>query len=162
MKKDVMQAIAETGILPVINITDIDTAKPLAKAILDGGLSALEITLRSEVSLQAIREITSAYPDLKILAGTILTVENAQAALDAGAEGLVMPGYDDEIVDFAISKSIPIVPGCITAADIQTAMGNREVALAEMKKRAEEYKAGNTQVTAAPAAPKAKAGGFNF
>ena len=119
MKKDVMQAVAETGILPVINITDIETAKPLAKAILDGGLYALEITLRSEVSLQAIREITAAYPDLQILAGTILTVENAQAAIDAGASGLVMPGYDDEIVDFALSKNIPIVPGCITAADIQ-------------------------------------------
>ncbi|MBQ8441395.1 MAG: bifunctional 4-hydroxy-2-oxoglutarate aldolase/2-dehydro-3-deoxy-phosphogluconate aldolase [Clostridia bacterium] len=119
MKKDVMQAIADTGILPVINITDITTALPLAKAILDGGLKALEVTLRSEVSLQAISEIVKNYPDLHILAGTVLTVEQAQAALDAGASGLVMPGYDDEIVNFAIEKEIPIVPGCVTAADIQ-------------------------------------------
>ena len=82
MKKDVMQAIADTGILPVINITDITTALPLAKAILDGGLKALEVTLRSEVSLQAISKIVKNYPDLHILAGTVLTVEQAQAALD--------------------------------------------------------------------------------
>ena len=119
MKKDVMQAVAETGILPVINITEIETAEPLAKAILDGGIKALEITLRSEVSLQAISQITKTYPDLHILAGTVLTVEQAQAALDAGASGLVMPGYDEEIVDFAIQNNVPIVPGCITAADIQ-------------------------------------------
>ena len=58
MKKDVMQAVADTGILPVINITDITDAAPLAAAILGGGLKALEITLRSEVSLLAIKEIT--------------------------------------------------------------------------------------------------------
>ena len=85
MKKDVMQSIADTGILPVINITDITTALPLAKAILDGGLKTLEISLRSEVSLQAISEIVKSYPDLQILAGTIPTVEQAQAALDGGA-----------------------------------------------------------------------------
>ena len=119
MKKDVMQAVANTGILPVINVTDLADAKPLARAILDGGIKVLEITLRSEASLQAISEITSTYPDLQILAGTILTVEQAQAARNAGASGIVMPGYDDEIVDFAIENNIPIVPGCITAADIQ-------------------------------------------
>ena len=85
MKKDVMQAIADTGILPVINITDITTALPLAKAILDGGLNALEITLRSEVSLQAISEIVKNYPDLHILAGTVLTVEQAQEQIEFAA-----------------------------------------------------------------------------
>ncbi len=119
MKKDVMQAIADTGILPVINITDIATAEPLAAAILRGGIKALEITLRSSVSLEAIKLISKTCPELHLLAGTILTVEQAQAALDAGAEALVLPGYDDEIVDFALERNVPIVPGCITAADIQ-------------------------------------------
>lgn len=119
MKKDVMQCIADTGILPVINITDLESALPLAGAILDGGIRALEVTLRSEVSLQAIALIAKTYPELKLLAGTVLTVEQAQSALDAGVSGLVMPGYDDEIVDFALSRGVPVVPGCITAADIQ-------------------------------------------
>lgn len=122
MKKEVMQLVADTGILPVINITDLSTALPLAQAILDGGLKVLEVTLRSDVSLKAISEITKAYPELKIVAGTVLTVEQAQAALDAGAVGIVMPGYDDEIVDFAIEKGVPVVPGCVTAADIQKGM----------------------------------------
>ena len=119
MKKDVMQAVADTGILPVINITDINDAEPLARAILGGGIKALEITLRSEVSLEAIKTISKTYPELSLLAGTILTVDQAKAAIDAGASGLVMPGYDDEIVDFAIERGVPIVPGCVTAADIQ-------------------------------------------
>ncbi len=119
MKKDVMQAVADTGILPVINVTDIEDALPLAKAILDGGIKALEITLRSEVSLLAIKKIAEAYPELSILAGTVLTVEQARSALEAGASGLVMPGYDEEIVDFAIEKGVPIVPGCVSAVDIQ-------------------------------------------
>ena len=119
MKKDVMQAVADTGILPVINITDINDAKPLARAIIEGGIKALEITLRSEVSLLAIKEIKEAYPELHILAGTVLSTEQAQSALEAGASGLVMPGYDEEIVDFAIEKGVPIVPGCVSAVDIQ-------------------------------------------
>ena len=85
MKKDVVQAIADMGILPVINITDITTALPLAKAIPDGGLKALEVTLRSEVSLQAISEIVKNYPDLHILAGTVLTVEQAQEQIEFAA-----------------------------------------------------------------------------
>ena len=61
MKKDVMQAVADTGILPVINITDINDAEPLARAILGGGVKALEITLRSEVSLEAIRKLIPSF-----------------------------------------------------------------------------------------------------
>ena len=81
MKKDVMQAVADTGILPVINITDINDAKPLARAIIEGGIKALEITLRSEVSLLAIKEIKEAYPELHILAGTVLSTTESQVSL---------------------------------------------------------------------------------
>ena len=119
MKKDVMKAIADTGILPVINITDIETATELARSVSNGGIKALEITLRSEVSLEAIALIVKTNPKLSLLAGTVLTVSQAQAALDAGADALVMPGYDEELVDFAIERGVPIIPGCVTAADIQ-------------------------------------------
>ena len=122
MKNKAINAIGETGILPVINVTDIETALPLARAILDGGIKALEITLRSEVSLDAIRLISREYPELCLLAGTILSVDTARAALDAGACGLVMPGYDDDIIDFANECGVPVVPGCVTAADIQRGM----------------------------------------
>ena len=116
---NVLEVVEKTGILPVINITDIDTAIPLAKAILKGGIEAIEITLRSDVSIAAIKAIKQSVPEMKMMAGTILTVEQAKTALEAGVEGLVMPGYDEEIIDFAIENNVPIVPGCITAADIQ-------------------------------------------
>lgn len=116
---DVMQLIENIGILPVINVTDISTARPLANALVKGGIPVVEITLRSDVSLQAIREIIDEQPECKVLAGTILTIDDAKAAIAAGASGLVMPGYDEEIVDFAIKNGVPIVPGCVTAADIQ-------------------------------------------
>jgi len=116
---DVMKLIESIGILPVINITDIEKAVPLANALVKGGIPVVEVTLRSEVSLQAIKRIVTEVPECKVLAGTILTVEQAQLALDAGVSGLVMPGYDEEIVDFALGKNVPIVPGCVTAADIQ-------------------------------------------
>ncbi len=116
---NVMELISSIGILPVINITDITTARPLATALVRGGVPVIEVTLRNEESLNAIREILDEQPDMKVLAGTILSIEQAQSALDAGASGLVMPGYDDEIIDFAISKGVPIVPGCTDSADIQ-------------------------------------------
>ncbi len=116
---DIMKTVENIGILPVINVTDISTAAPLANALVKGGIPVVEITLRSEVSLNAIKEILKAEPEMQVFAGTILTVEQAKSAIDAGATGLVMPGYDDEIVDFAMSVGVPIVPGCITAADIQ-------------------------------------------
>ena len=116
---NVLETVKSTGILPVINITDITTAEPFAKAVLKGGIKAVEITLRSDVSLEAIRTIKSSCPEMQVLAGTVLSVEQAKSALEAGASGIVMPGYDDEIVDYAIENGIPVVPGCITAADIQ-------------------------------------------
>lgn len=115
----VMEIIENTGILPVINITDMDTALPLAQTLIESGIPVIEITLRNERSLEALKLIRSEYPEMGILAGTVLSVETAKEAIECGADGIVMPGYDDEIVDFAISNNIPIVPGCVTAADIQ-------------------------------------------
>lgn len=116
---NVMELIENVGVLPVINITDISTAVPLANALVKGGIPVVEVTLRSEVSLNAIKTIVKEVPECKVLAGTILTVEQAKSAIDAGVSGLVMPGYDEEIVDFAMKNNMPIVPGCVTAADIQ-------------------------------------------
>lgn len=116
---DIMKAIADIGIVPVINVTELETARPLAGALRKGGIPILEITLRNELALQAIREVIDEYPDMHVLAGTILSVEQAGAALDAGAAGLVMPCYDEEIIAFAQARGVPVVPSCTTATDIQ-------------------------------------------
>lgn len=115
----VFEIIENTGVLPVINITDINTAIPLTKALIEGGIPVIEVTLRNERSLEAIRIIRNEYSQMGILAGTILSVEQARQAIKAGADGLVMPGVDYEIIDYAMENGIPIVPGCVTAADIQ-------------------------------------------
>ena len=116
---NVLEMIENTGILPVINITDIDIAIPLAQTFTDCGIQAMEITLRNEKSLDALRLIKNEYPKMGILAGTVLSVEQAEQAINSGTDGIVMPGYDDEIIDYAIKNNIPVVPGCVTAADIQ-------------------------------------------
>lgn len=116
---DCEKKIADTGILPVINIPELTLAKPLARAISDGGISAMEVTLRSECSLAAISEIKSEFPDFAVGAGTVLSIETAKAALAAGTDFIVTPGYDDEIVDFCIEQGVPIYPGCSTPSEIQ-------------------------------------------
>lgn len=110
----------ETGILPVINIPTIDKALPLAKALMDGGLYALEVTLRSACSLEAIKLIKETYPDMTVGAGTVLDSETVDKALEAGADFIVSPGYDAELVDYCVGKNVLITPGCVTASDIQS------------------------------------------
>lgn len=112
----------KTGILPVINIPEIGAALPLAKALLDGGIEAMEVTLRSDCSLEAIRLIKEQYPHMTIGAGTVLTIQNVNDALAAGADFIVSPGYDEELVDYCIGQGILITPGCTTASEIQSGL----------------------------------------
>lgn len=112
---------AKHRILPVINIPQMEVALPLAKALLDGGLDVLEVTLRSECSLEAIRLIKDTYPQMQVGAGTVLDIETVDKAIEAGADFIVSPGYDEEVVDYCISRNILITPGCTSASEIQSA-----------------------------------------
>lgn len=118
----IQNSYERTGILPVINIPEAELAEPVAKALLDGGLSAIEVTLRSECSLEAIAKIKAAYSQMVIGAGTVLTKEQADNALAAGADYIVSPGYDEELVDYCMELGVPIVPGCSTPSEIQRAV----------------------------------------
>lgn len=112
----------QTGILPVINIPTLSAALPLAQALMKGGLYALEVTLRSECSLDAIKLIKQTYPEMTVGAGTVLSVDTVDAAIDAGADFIVSPGYDPEVVDYCIEKGILITPGCVTPSEIQSGL----------------------------------------
>lgn len=120
--KDVVGAIEKSGVLPVINITAEELAEPLAKALIDGGLPLIEVTLRSECSLNAIKIIKEKFPEMTIGAGTVLTTDAVDAALAAGADYIVSPGYDRELVKYCNSLNVPITPGCSTASEIQDAI----------------------------------------
>ena len=119
---DCKAAIEQTGILPVINITEKELALPLAKALIDGGINALEVTLRSESSLESIAAIKERYPDFILGAGTVLSTEQVDAALNAGVDFIVCPGNDPEIINYCLAKHVPVIPGCVTPSEIQEAV----------------------------------------
>lgn len=117
-----LETIEKIGIVPVIKITDIETALPLAKALCDGGLPAAEITFRTDCAAEAISMITKAYPDMLVGAGTVLTVAQVEQAVNAGAKFIVSPGLNPTVVSYCVSHNIPVVPGCATPSDIEKAL----------------------------------------
>ncbi len=119
--KECSSVIESIGIIPVINITETELAKPLAEVLISEGINTIEVTLRSECSLDAISKIKKCYPDMLVGAGTVLDCETVDKAIDAGADYIVCPGYDDEIIDYCIKKNIEIFPGCTSASEIQKA-----------------------------------------
>ena len=111
------------GLIPVIKIENPDDAVPLAKALIDGGLPAAEITFRTKCAAEAIKNITEAYPEMLVGAGTVLTCEQVDAAIAAGSKFLVSPGLNPKVVAYAQSKGVPMLPGCANPSDIEAALG---------------------------------------
>ena len=120
---EILTQIGKIGIVPVVVIEDAADAVPLCNALLDGGLPIAEITFRTAAAEEAIRRATSDVPDMLIGAGTLLTTEQAQRAISAGAQFIVSPGINPDVVAFCVEKGIPITPGCSNPTDIETALG---------------------------------------
>ena len=99
----------ELGVIPVVVLNDAKDALPLAKALVDGGLPCAEVTFRTAAAEESIRLMHEAYPDMVLAAGTVLTTEQVDRAVAAGASVIVSPGFDPEIVDYCISKNTPVV-----------------------------------------------------
>lgn len=116
------QKLQNLGIVPVVAIKSKKDALPLAKALIDGGLPCAEITFRTDAAEESIRQISEKYPDMLLGAGTVLTTEQVDKAVDAGAKFIVTPGFDAEIVDYCLQKKIPIFPGCITPSELAQAV----------------------------------------
>ena len=119
-----MQRASACGVIPTLVIEDINSAIPLAQALHGGGLTVLEITLRTPVALQAIQHIRQALPDLFVGAGTVLDARAVQDAHDAGAQFLVSPGYATALGDYCRSKQIALMPGVATASEIMAAVAD--------------------------------------
>ncbi|MBP5610022.1 MAG: bifunctional 4-hydroxy-2-oxoglutarate aldolase/2-dehydro-3-deoxy-phosphogluconate aldolase [Clostridia bacterium] len=114
--------VYELGVIPVIKISDPDDAIPLAKALIDGGLPAAEITFRTSCAAEAIKKITDAFPEMLVLAGTVLNAAQVDAAVAAGAKMIVSPGLNPKTVSYCKSKNIPIIPGTANPSDIEQAI----------------------------------------
>lgn len=110
------------GVVPVVVLDDVKDALPLAKALTEGGLPCAEVTFRTEAAEESIKVMAEAYPDMVVGAGTVLTIEQVDAAVKAGAKFIVSPGFDPEIVDYCLEKEIPIFPGCVTPSEVAQAV----------------------------------------
>ena len=119
---DMFKEIYELGIIPVVAIDDADKAVPLAKALRDGGLPAAEITFRTAAAEEAIRRITAECPDVLVGAGTVLTKEQCDRAIAAGAKFVVTPGFNPEMIAYIKSTGIPMMPGAATPGEMEQAM----------------------------------------
>ncbi|MBQ2667568.1 MAG: bifunctional 4-hydroxy-2-oxoglutarate aldolase/2-dehydro-3-deoxy-phosphogluconate aldolase [Clostridia bacterium] len=119
---DIQQKLAAIGIIPVIKIDDAEKAVPLAKALRDGGLPAAEVTFRTAAAEEAIRRIAAEVPDVCVCAGTVLNVETAKRAVDAGACAIISPGTNPEVVQWCLENNVPIIPGCATPTEVEACM----------------------------------------
>lgn len=118
----IMQQIGALGIVPVVAIDDAADAPNLAQALIDGGLPCAEITFRTAAAADAIRAVATKFPDMLVGAGTVLTVDQAKAAIDAGSKFIVTPGFDEAVVDYCIEQGVPITPGVMTPTEINMAL----------------------------------------
>lgn len=118
----IFEEFSKIGIIPVIAIEDASDARPLAKALIDGGLPCAEVTFRTEAAEAAIRSMTEHFPDMLVGAGTVLTTEQVDTAVNAGAEFIVSPGFNAKVVKYCLEKEIPVIPGCSGPSDIEAAI----------------------------------------
>jgi 2-dehydro-3-deoxyphosphogluconate aldolase/(4S)-4-hydroxy-2-oxoglutarate aldolase len=118
----ILEKLGNIGIVPVIKIDDAEKAVPLAKALAAGGIPCIELTLRTAHGIEAIRRITKEAPEVLAGAGTVLTPDQVDNAVDAGAQFIVSPGFNPKVVAHCIQKGILVIPGCANPSDIEQAI----------------------------------------
>jgi len=119
---DVNKELEKAGIIPVVAINDADKAVPMAKALVSGGLPVIEVTFRTEAAEQAIKNITAEVEGAIVIAGTVLTVEQAERAVNAGARGIVAPGLNPKTALWCKEHDVPFCPGVQTPSEIEQAL----------------------------------------
>jgi len=120
--EDLLEKIRAIEIIPVVVIDDPASAVPLAQALQKGGISAIELTLRTPVAFEALANIRRECPDILAGLGTVLTTDQVSQAVDHGASFGVAPGLNPEIVRAAAAAGLPFVPGITTPSDIERAI----------------------------------------
>ena len=120
--KDIFEQLHDYGLVPVIKITKVENAVPLAKALAAGGLNCAEITFRTACAKDAIAAITKELPNMLVGAGTVLTTEQADEAIAAGSKFIVSPGLNPKVVKHCLEKGVPVLPGCATPSEVEQAL----------------------------------------
>jgi len=119
---EALAALSRIGLVPVITIESPHDAVPLARALLDGGIGCAEVTFRTPAAAEAIHGISSTCGELLVGAGTVLTVEQAEQATQAGAQYVVAPGFDPAVVGWCQERNVPVIPGVATPTEISMAL----------------------------------------
>ena len=122
MDDKMITRIEELGIVPVVKLSRADDAVPLAKALIAGGLPVAEVTFRTAAAEESIRRMAEAFPEMLVGAGTVLSIEQVERAIGAGAKFIVTPGFNPRVVSYCVEHDIPIFPGCPTTSDIEQAL----------------------------------------
>lgn len=112
----------ELGVIPVVVLNDVKDALPLAKALYEGGLPCAEVTFRTDAAEESIRIMAEQFPNMLVGAGTVLTTDQVDRAVAAGAKFIVSPGLNPKIVRYCVEKNIPITPGTTNPSDIEQAI----------------------------------------
>ena len=118
----VLEQFAQIGIIPVVVLNDVKDAIPLGKALMEGGLPCAEVTFRTDAAEESIRVMAKEFPDMLVGAGTVLTIEQVDRAVNAGAKFIVSPGINPKIVEYCVNNNIPITPGTCNPTNVETAI----------------------------------------
>ncbi len=120
--KSIAEQMADMLVVPVVVLNDAKDAEPLADALVKGGLPCAEVTFRTAAAEESIKIMADKYPEMLVGAGTVLTKEQVDRAVAAGAKFIVSPGFDPEIVNYCIEKEVPIFPGIVTPSEAAQAV----------------------------------------
>lgn len=119
----ILEQLGTYGIVPVVVLQDAAKAEPLAEALCKGGLACAEVTFRTDAAEESIRIMSEKFPEMLVGAGTVLTIEQADCAVKAGAKFIVSPGLNPEVVKWCQAHEVPVIPGIVTPTEMAQAIG---------------------------------------
>ena len=119
---EVLEKLGKIGIVPVVVLDDAKDAENLGRALMEGGLPCAEVTFRTAAAEESIRILSEKFPEMIVGAGTVLTIEQVDRAVKAGAKFIVSPGTNPKVVDYCVKNNIPITPGTCTPSNVETAL----------------------------------------
>ena len=119
---EVLKQIEKIGIVPVVVLEDTKDAEPLGKALCEGGLPCAEVTFRTDAAEESIRIMAEKFPEMLVGAGTVLTIDQVDRAVNAGAKFIVSPGLNPKVTAYCVEKGIPVTPGAANPSNVEQAI----------------------------------------
>ena len=122
MNTENLALVEEKRLVPVVVLNDVKDALPLGEALVKGGLPIAEVTFRTDAAEESIRQMIAEFPNMLVGAGTVVNLEQAKRALDAGSKFIVSPGTSTKVIEFALDNNVAVFPGTCTPTEVMIAM----------------------------------------